>query len=71
MVLRIFWRNSSKCYIFYFGFSLLQVAGSISEEVVGLFNLPNPSSLTVALEGLQTPSEMNTRQGEALKDVGA
>jgi hypothetical protein len=46
--------------MFYFVFSLLQVAGSMSDEVIGLFNLPNPPSRTVAPEKLKTPSEMNT-----------
>jgi hypothetical protein len=38
-----------------------KVAGSIPDEVVGLFNLPNPSSRTMALESTQPLTEMSTR----------
>jgi hypothetical protein len=39
-----------------------KVAGSIPDEVIGLFfNLPNPSSCTVALKSSQPRSEMSIR----------
>jgi hypothetical protein len=38
-----------------------KVAGSIHDEVIGPFNLPNPSSTTIALESTQTLTEMSTR----------
>jgi hypothetical protein len=40
---------------------LNEVAGSISDEVTGFFNLPNPSSRTMALVSTQLLTEMNTR----------
>jgi hypothetical protein len=38
-----------------------QVADSIRDEVIGFFNLPNPSSRTMALESNQPLTEMSTR----------
>jgi hypothetical protein len=38
-----------------------KVAGSISDEVTGFFNLPNPSSLSMALGSTQPLTEMSTR----------
>jgi hypothetical protein len=38
-----------------------KVTGSISDEVIGVFNLPNPSSRTVALGSTQRLTEMSTR----------
>jgi hypothetical protein len=38
-----------------------KVAGSIPDEVIGFFNLPNASSLTVALGSTQPLTEMSTR----------
>jgi hypothetical protein len=37
------------------------VAGSISDEVIGFFNWPNPSSRTMALGSTQPLTEMSTR----------
>jgi hypothetical protein len=34
--------------------------GSIPDEVIGFFNLPNPSSRTMALGSTQPPTEMST-----------
>jgi hypothetical protein len=36
-------------------------AGSIPDEVIGFFNLPNPSSRTMALGSTQPLTEMSTR----------
>jgi hypothetical protein len=36
------------------------VAGSISDEVIGFFNRPNPSSRTMALGSTQPLTEMST-----------
>jgi hypothetical protein len=38
-----------------------KVAGSIPDEVIGFFNWPNPSSLTIALGSTQPLTEMSTR----------
>jgi hypothetical protein len=38
-----------------------KVAGSIPDEVVGFFNLPNPSSHTMNLGSTQPLTEMSTR----------
>jgi hypothetical protein len=38
-----------------------KVAGSISDEVIGFFNLPNPSSRTMALGSTQLLTEISTR----------
>jgi hypothetical protein len=38
-----------------------KVAGSIPDEVIGFFNLPNPSSHTVVLELTQPLTEVSTR----------
>jgi hypothetical protein len=38
-----------------------KVAGSISDEVTGFFNWPNPSSLTMALGSTRHVTEMSTR----------
>jgi hypothetical protein len=35
--------------------------GSILDEVIGFFNLPNPSSRTMALGSIQPVTEMSTR----------
>jgi hypothetical protein len=35
--------------------------GSILDEVTGIFNLPNPSSRTVAMGSTQPLTEMSTR----------
>jgi hypothetical protein len=35
-----------------------KVAGSIPDEIIGFFNWPNPSSLTVALGSTQPLTEM-------------
>jgi hypothetical protein len=37
------------------------VAGSTLDEVIGVFNLPNSSSLTMALGSTQSLTEMSTR----------
>jgi hypothetical protein len=37
------------------------VTGSIPHEVIGLFNWPNPSSLTMTLGLMQPLTEMSTR----------
>jgi hypothetical protein len=36
-------------------------AGSIPDEVIGIFNLPNPSSRTVVVGSTQPLTEMSTR----------
>jgi hypothetical protein len=38
-----------------------KVADSISDEVIGFLNLPNPSSRTMALVSTQLLTEMSTR----------
>jgi hypothetical protein len=38
-----------------------KVAGSISDEIIGYFNRPNPSSHTIALVSTQPLTEMSTR----------
>jgi hypothetical protein len=38
-----------------------KVAGSIPDGVIGFFNLPNPSSLTMVLASIQPLTEMSTR----------
>jgi hypothetical protein len=38
-----------------------KIAGSIPEEVIGFFNLPNPSSRPMALGSTQLLTEMSTR----------
>jgi hypothetical protein len=38
-----------------------KIAGSVTDEVIGIFNWPNPSSHTVALGFTQPLTEMNTR----------
>jgi hypothetical protein len=38
-----------------------KVAGLILDEVIGFFNLPNPSSRTMALGSSQSLTEMSTR----------
>jgi hypothetical protein len=37
------------------------IASSITDEVIGFYNLPNPSSRTVALGSTQPLTEMSTR----------
>jgi hypothetical protein len=39
----------------------LKVEGSIFDEVIGFFNLPNPSSRIMALVSAQSPTEMSTK----------
>jgi hypothetical protein len=38
-----------------------KVSGSIPDEIIGILNLPNPSSRTVALGSTQPLTEMSTR----------
>jgi hypothetical protein len=38
----------------------LKVAGSVPDEVTGIFSWPNPSSRTVALGPIQPLTEMST-----------
>jgi hypothetical protein len=38
-----------------------KITGSIPDEVIGFFNLPNPSSRTMALGSTQPLTEMSTR----------
>jgi hypothetical protein len=38
-----------------------KIAGSIPDEITGFFNLPNPSSRTMALGSTHPLTEMNTR----------
>jgi hypothetical protein len=38
-----------------------ETVGSISDEIMGFFNLPNPSNRTMALESNQPLLEMSTR----------
>jgi hypothetical protein len=40
---------------------LWKVKGLIPDEVIGFFNWPNPSSLTMAMESTQPLTEMSTR----------
>ena len=42
-------------------FPSLKVAGPIPDELIGFFNLPNPSSRTMALRLTQPLTEMSTR----------
>jgi hypothetical protein len=35
--------------------------GSTADDFIGFFNLPNPSSRTMALVSTQPPTEMSTR----------
>jgi hypothetical protein len=39
----------------------LKVAGSVPDEIIGFFNLPNPSSCTMALGSTQPLTEVSTR----------
>jgi hypothetical protein len=39
----------------------LKIAGSISDEITGFLNKPNPSSRTMALGSIQPLTEMSTR----------
>jgi hypothetical protein len=50
-----------------------KVAGSITDEVIGFFNSPNPSSHTMALVSTQPLTEMSTRDlpGSKRRPVGA
>jgi hypothetical protein len=41
---------------------MLQAGGSIPDEAIGFFNLPNPSSRTVALGSTQPLTEMSTKK---------
>jgi hypothetical protein len=41
--------------------------GSIPDEAIGFFTLPNPSSLTVALGSTQPLTEMSTRNLPGVK----
>jgi hypothetical protein len=50
---KISWKNIKE--------SSLNVAGSIPDEVIWIFNWPNPSSSTVALGSTQRRREMSTR----------
>jgi hypothetical protein len=38
-----------------------KVAGSITDEVIGFFNWPNPSNRTISLGSTQPPTEISTR----------
>jgi hypothetical protein len=47
-----------------------KVAVAIPDEIIGFFNLPNPSSRTMALGSAQPPTEMSTKnfaRGKALR----
>jgi hypothetical protein len=46
-----------------------KVAGSILDEVIGFFNLPNPSSRTMALGSTQPLTEMSTRNLTGVKGL--
>jgi hypothetical protein len=48
-----------------------KVAASISEEIIGSFNWPNPSSRTVALEFTQPLTEISTRNLPGSKGLPA
>jgi hypothetical protein len=50
------WRNLLRHYAI-----RRKVAGSISDKVIGFFNLPNPYSHTMALVSTQALTEMSTR----------
>jgi hypothetical protein len=41
--------------------NVVEVAGSIPNEFIGVFNSPNPSSRTMALGSTQPLTEMSTR----------
>jgi hypothetical protein len=45
-----------------------KVASSIPDEIIGIFNLPNPSSRTMALGSTQPLTEMSTRNFPGVKD---
>jgi hypothetical protein len=45
-----------------------KAAGSIPDVLIGFFNLPNPSSRTVALGSTQSLTEMSTRYLPAVKE---
>jgi hypothetical protein len=45
---------------YYIGWAILNI-GLIPDEVIGFFNLPNPSSRTMALGSTQPLTEMNIR----------
>jgi hypothetical protein len=47
------------------------VAGSIPDEITGFFNLPNPSSRTMALGSTQPLTEMSTRNLPGGKELSA
>jgi hypothetical protein len=44
-----------------FNYFARKVAGSSPDEVIGFFNLPNPSSCTMALGSTQPLTDMSTR----------
>jgi hypothetical protein len=46
---------------FFMAVSFWKITGSNPNEVIGFFNLPNPSICTVALGSTQPLIEMNTR----------
>jgi hypothetical protein len=53
-----------------------KVAGSIPDEVIGFFNLPNSSSRTMPLGSTQLLTEMNTRnlpwaEGQPARKAGS
>jgi hypothetical protein len=47
-----------------------KVSGSIPDEVIGFFNLPNPSSRTIALGSTQRLTEMSTRNLPGVDGLG-
>jgi hypothetical protein len=50
------YRSSLRHYV-----ACRQVAGSIPDEIIGFFNLSNPSSLTMALGSTKPLTETSTR----------
>jgi hypothetical protein len=50
------WSSSFNLMLLYV--TIRKVAGSIPDEVIGLFNWPNPSSCSMALGSIQPLAEM-------------
>jgi hypothetical protein len=55
-----YWGTRYRSWLSHYGTSRM-VAGSIPDEAIGLFNLPNPSNRTTALGLTQPLTEMSTR----------
>jgi hypothetical protein len=55
-----YWVHSVDCWLRHYATSR-KIACSIPDEVIGFFNLPNPSSRIMTLGSTQPLTEMSTR----------